>query len=98
MTADMRSQVESEQVMTLLYNQPKPQVEPGKGYMYSNSDFALLRFIMEIAAKKSLPAYLNESIFAKLGMSSTFMNDDLGQLIPGLAVNYAGTGNFRKLV
>src|SRR5690606_4744931 len=47
MTADMRSQVESEQVMTLLYNQPKPQVEPGKGYMYNNTDFALLRFIID---------------------------------------------------
>lgn len=98
MQASMDNRVDKEQLLTLLYNQPRPQVEPGKGYMYSNSDFALLRFIMEIVSKKTLPTYLNEAIFSKLGMSSTFMNDDLGQLIPGLAVNYVGAGNYRKLI
>jgi len=96
MTADMRSNIEEEQVLSLLYNQPQPQVEPGKGYMYNNTDFALLRLIMEMAAEKSLIDYLNEKVFTPLGMSSTFMNDDIEALIPGFAENYYGYKTFRK--
>lgn len=98
MQADMDNRVDKEQLLTMLYRQPKPQVEPGKGYMYSNSDFALLRWIMEIAAKQSLPAYLKQKLFGPLGMSSTFMNDFLEQLIPGLADKYYGQGNYFKSV
>lgn len=96
MQADMNNRVDKEQLLALLYNQPKPQVEPGKGYMYSNSDFALLRFIMEIATKKKLPDYLQQKLFTPLGMSSTFMNDYLDQIIPGLAEKYYGSGNYLK--
>ncbi len=98
MQADMDNRVDQEQLLTMLYRQPKPQVEPGKGYMYSNSDFALLRWIMEIAAKQPLPAYLKQKLFAPLGMSSTFMNDFMEQLIPGLADKYYGQGNYFKSV
>ena len=57
MIEDMRSQVKDEQVLRFLYNQPKPQIEPGKGYMYNNTDMALLRMVMEMASKQSLPDY-----------------------------------------
>ncbi len=94
MHADMTNRLDKEQLLTLLYDQPKPQVEPGKGYMYCNSDFALLRFIMEAASKQSLPDYLKKNLFDPLGMSSTFMNDDLELVIPGMADNYAGSRGY----
>ena len=96
MHAEMRNRVDKEQLLTLLYNQPKPQVEPGKGYMYCNTDFALLRFVMEIASKQSLPDYLKKRLFAPLGMSSTFMNDDIEAVIPGFAESYYGGNPIRK--
>ncbi|MFY7841082.1 MAG: serine hydrolase domain-containing protein, partial [Lacibacter sp.] len=77
---------------------PKPQVEPGKGYMYSNSDFALLRLIMEKASGKSLPDYLQIKLFAPSGMNATFMNDYLDQIIPGLADKYYGSEKYFKQV
>jgi CubicO group peptidase (beta-lactamase class C family) len=98
MQANMDNRVDKEQLLSLLYNQPKPQVEPGKGYMYSNSDFALLRMIMEKASKKSLPDYLHQKLFAPLGMNATLMNDNLEQIIPGLADKYMGSGNYFKQV
>ncbi|QNA45349.1 serine hydrolase domain-containing protein [Lacibacter sediminis] len=98
MQADMNNRVDKEQLMTFLYNQPKPQVEPGKGYMYSNSDFALLRMIMEMASKKKLPDYLQQKLFVPLGMKATFMNDYLDQIIPGLADKYYGSGNYFKQI
>lgn len=98
MHGDMNNRLDKEQFLTFLYRQPKPQVEPGKGYMYSNSDFALLRFIMEAASKQTLPNYLKKKLFEPLGMSSTFMNDDLDQIIPALAESYGGAnGRFYKM-
>ena len=98
MQADMNNRVDKEQLLTFLYNQPRPQVEPGKGYMYSNSDFALLRMIMEIASEKNLPDYLKQKLFEPLGMKATFMNDYLDQIIPGLADKYYGSGKYFKQV
>lgn len=98
MQASMDNRVDTEQLLTMLYNQPLPQVDPGKGYMYSNSDFALLRLIMEAASRRSLPDYLREKLLEPLGMSSTFMNDNLGDVIPGLADNYFGSGKYSKQV
>jgi hypothetical protein len=96
MQASMYNRVEKEQLLTMLYNQPLPQIKPGEGYMYSNSDFALIRFIMEKASQMSLPKYLEERLFKPLGMSSTLMNDNLEQLIPGLADNYYGKSKYFK--
>lgn len=96
MTSDMRSQVDDEQVLSLLYNQPKPQIEPKKGYMYNNTDFALLRFCMEIASGQRLPDYLKTRLFEPLGMSATFMNDDIEELIPRFAEDYYGYKSVRK--
>lgn len=96
MQANMDNRVDKEQLLTMLYNQPKPQVAPGKGYMYCNSDFALLRLIMELASKKNLPDYLQQKLFAPLGMPATLMNDHLDQIIPGLADRYYDGANYTK--
>ena len=96
MHGSMRNRLDKEQVLTWLYNQPQPQVEPGKGYMYCNTDYALIRFVMEIASKQSLPDYLKNKLFDPLEMSSTFMNDDIDAVIPGFAESYYGYEPFRK--
>lgn len=96
MHADMRNRVDKEQFLTLLYNQPKPEIAPGKGYMYCNTDFALLRFIMEMASKQNLPDYLSKKLFIPLGMPSTFMNDDIEAVIPEFATEYYGWKPYRK--
>jgi hypothetical protein len=84
------------QTLELLYNQPSPQVAPHTGYMYCNSDFALLRYIMEEASGKSLPKYLKEKLFTPLGMNATLMEDNLGLVIPGFAETYYGRGPYER--
>ena len=96
MQADMGNRVDKEQLFQLVYNQPRPQVAPGKGYMYSNTDFALLRSIMEMASGQSLPDYIQKNLFGPLGMNNSFMNDNLLQVIPGFAENYNGAGPYFK--
>lgn len=86
--ASMGNRLDVSQFMDLLYNQPDPQVEPGKGYMYSNSDFGLLRLILEKASGENLNTYLKRKIFTPLGMSSTQMRNNKEDVIANHAFSY----------
>lgn len=96
MQADMGNHIERQQLLDLLIRQPAPQVEPGKGYMYCNSDMGLLRLILEKASGRNLAGYMQEKIFKPLGMLATRLNDDPELLLPGLANTYAGRERFRR--
>lgn len=84
----MANRFETTQFLKLLYNQPLPEIEPGKGYMYSNSDFGLLRLIMEKASSQDLSQYMENNIFDPLGMSSTLLHNDKEELIVNRAFSY----------
>ncbi len=71
--ASFADRVDVSQFLDLLYNQPAPSVEPGKGYIYCNSDFGLLRLILEKASGKNLPDWLKKRVFESLKMRATFM-------------------------
>jgi CubicO group peptidase (beta-lactamase class C family) len=94
--AAMNNRLDKEQFLDLLYNQSVPQFEPGNGYMYCNSDYGLLRLIMEVASNKSLEFYMKEKLFRPLQMNATQMNDDLGKIIPGLVNRYEGKNTYRR--
>ena len=86
--ASLANRVDRSQFLQLLYDQPLPEVEPGKGYMYSNSDFGLLRLILEKASGEDLANYLSRKIFNPLGMSSTLLLNDKEQVIANHAFLY----------
>ena len=88
--ASMGNRLDGSQFMDLLYNQPVPEVEPGKGYMYSNSDFGLLRLILEKASGENLDTYLNRKVFTPLGMTSTEMRNNKEDVITNHAFSYYG--------
>lgn len=91
----MANRFETEQFLRLLYTQPTPQVEPGKGYMYCNSDFGLLRLIMEKASGKKLPDWMRQRMFDPLKMVSTRMQKNPLEIIPNrvdMYVSAAGGG------
>lgn len=88
MQASMSNRLDVSQFLNFLYDQPSPQVEPGKGYMYSNSDYGLLRLILEKASNENLSAYLNRKVFIPLGMSSTQMINNKEQVIANHAFSY----------
>lgn len=89
--ASMGNRLDVSQFLNFLYNQPDPQVEPGKGYMYSNSDFGLLRLILEKASGENLAVYLKRKIFTPLGMSATQMRNNKEDLIANHAFSYYGS-------
>lgn len=95
--ASMNNRFDVSQFLDFLYNQPLPQVEPGKGYMYSNSDFGLLRLILDKVAGESLPDYLDRKVFSPLAMKSTRMQRSKEDMVPGHAFSYIPgvTGGYR---
>lgn len=96
--AEMSNRLDLSQFLEFLYNQPDPQVEPGKGYMYSNSDFGLLRLILEKASGKNLSVYMTERIFTPLGMQATKLGVDKEEVVANHAFSYAETGPGRYSV
>lgn len=90
--ASMNNRLDVSQFLTFLYNQPDPQVEPGKGYMYSNSDFGLLRLILEKASGEKLPDYMERRIFKPLQMSATTMRRDKEAVLLNHAFSYFENG------
>jgi CubicO group peptidase (beta-lactamase class C family) len=93
MHAAMSNRFDKEQFFRLLYKQPEPEVEPGKGFMYCNSDFGLLRLIMEKASGKNLPDWIKQRIFDPLKMNNTGMQKNALDIIPNRATKYENDGN-----
>ncbi|MBX3267713.1 MAG: beta-lactamase family protein [Acidobacteria bacterium] len=85
----MANRFDRSQFLSLLYTQPKPEIEPGKGYMYSNSDMGLLKFILEIAAGEPLRDWMKKRMFRPLDMAATRMNDDVLEVVPDMARKYS---------
>jgi CubicO group peptidase (beta-lactamase class C family) len=90
--ASMNNRLDVSQFLNFLYNQPDPQVEPGKGYMYSNSDFGLLRLILEKASGEKLPDYMERKIFKPLQMSATTMRRDKEAVLLNYGFSYFENG------
>lgn len=93
--ANMANRLDRSQFLRLLYNQPRPEIAPGKGYMYSNSDFGLLRLVLEKASGEKLSAWMKKRIFDPLKMNSTRQYDDPLAVIPNFARIYSDNGNGR---
>lgn len=86
--AEMANRLDVSQFLSFLYTQSEPQIEPGKGYMYCNSDFGLLRLILEKACGKNLSFYMTDKIFKPLGMLHTKLGRNKEEVIANHAFSY----------
>lgn len=84
----MSNRFEKEQFLQFLYRQQSPEVTPKKGYLYSNSDFGLLRLILEKASGQNLSSYAKQKIFSPLQMNSTRYHDHFEETILGFSDQY----------
>lgn len=96
--ASMANRLDVSQFLEFLYNQPDPQIEPGKGYMYSNSDFGLLRLILEKACGKNLSVYMDEKIFRPLGMNNSKLGRNKEEVVAHHAFSYTEGDNGKYIV
>ncbi len=51
---------------------------PGRGHMYSNTDYALLRILVERVTNRSMHDFLSERLLTPLGMRATRIGADQG--------------------
>ncbi|MEK7830992.1 MAG: serine hydrolase, partial [Acidobacteriota bacterium] len=62
---------------------------PGDEWLYSNSGYFLLSFIVKRASGKSLPEFAKENIFDPLGMKHTLILDDHKRIVPMRVTGYS---------
>lgn len=78
---------------------PLYDFEPGKGWWYSNSNYALLGAVIEKVSGESWATFVKTEIFDKLGMVDTAA-DDARDVVPGRASGYSlihgAPGKFRN--
>jgi len=61
------------------------QFEPGSEWRYNNINFMLIAKIVETAFDESFSEVVETRIFAPLGMTSSYVNDDITEVIPNRA-------------
>jgi CubicO group peptidase (beta-lactamase class C family) len=78
---------------------PLYDFDPGTGWWYSNSNYALLGAVIEKVTGESWAAFMKTEIFDKLGMVDTAA-DDARDVVPGRASGYSlikgARGKFRN--
>jgi D-alanyl-D-alanine carboxypeptidase len=78
---------------------PLYDFDPGKGWWYSNSNYALLGAVIEKASGESWASFVKTEIFDKLGMVDSAA-DDAGDVVRGRAAGYSlingAAGKFRN--
>jgi CubicO group peptidase (beta-lactamase class C family) len=88
-----------ELVADIASQSPLYDFDPGKGWWYSNSNYALLGAVIEKASGESWGAFMKTEIFHKLGMADTAA-DAARDVVPGRASGYSliggAAGKFRN--
>jgi len=86
--ADLGTPVTQAELLEAIGRQRRLNFDPGTRYLYSNTNFLLLGLIAEHVSGQPLPEFLEERIFAPLGMTATLMTPDVHVSVPDLATGY----------
>jgi len=80
--------VSRQDILRVLFAQRELNATPGEQYAYANSDYTLLALVVERASGQRFDEFLRQRIFAPLGMSDTYVQDDWRTLRPKTAQPY----------
>ncbi len=81
-TFDLTDRVSDDQMFRALERWGRLGFAPGRGHMYSNTDYALLRMLVERVSGRSLHDYLHATLLDRLGMRNTWLGVEQEQ-VPG---------------
>jgi len=72
---------------------------PGSAQVYSNTDYALLRLLVERVTQRSLHQFLKDRVFEPLGMRDTRIGADQADVVPNHAMFHEpGAGGWRTVL
>ncbi len=77
-----------QEIIEILKRQEELQAAPGEEYNYNNSAFILLAEIVERISGETFPDWMEENVFAPLGMNSTAVRANPTVIIPGASQGY----------
>lgn len=83
---DLTDRMSADEFLRVLGRWGKLGFTPGRGYAYSNTDYALLRMLVERVARRSLHDYLHERLLTPLGMHATRIGFDQSLAVPDHAL------------
>ncbi len=66
--------------------------EPGEKFLYNNSGYILLGYIIEVASGQTYADFIEKNIFEKLGMTSSSYGS-MKNIVPNRASGYSETAN-----
>ena len=78
-----------EDAIQVVQNQPELQFTPGSRHLYNSTGYVLLTTIAERITDMPYPDWMEENVFEPLGMTSTMIEREPGQVMPGAATSYA---------
>lgn len=90
---DTTKPLKDKQVLYLLKQQSNTYFPPGSKYRYSNSGYALLALIVEVASGASFAEFLDKNIFKPLGMLNTVAYEEGISTIHKRAYGYRKQAN-----
>ncbi len=77
-----------EEILYLVARQKELNFPPGEEYLYSNTGFTLLSWVVRRASGRSLAEFSQAEIFHPLGMARTRWRDDFSRIVKGRASAY----------
>jgi len=87
--AEQTRQVHDADVLRLLEHEDRLYFPAGSDYRYSNSGYALLALVVERASGQRYATFLQDRIFAPLGMTATRAREDDGPAVTDRAYGYS---------
>lgn len=95
---ELEDRTSEDEVFRMLARWGKLGFAPGQGQMYSNTDYALLKMLVERVTGASLHDFLHARLLGPIGMSATRIGADQADIHPGHALFYRPDGNGFKRV
>jgi len=84
----------NEDLNRFMENQKDLNFIPGDEYLYCNTGYMLMVNIIEKVTQEKFPKWMVASIFAPLGMTDTYVEDNYNRVVPNNATSYyRGEGN-----
>lgn len=78
-----------DEILDLVNRQKDLNFAPGDEYLYSNTGYALMAWVVLRASGTSLADFCEEKIFRPLGMADTQWRDDFTEIVKGRATAYS---------
>ena len=94
----MEDVISMHEILHLVKYQKALNFIPGTQYSYSNTGYNLLAVLIERVSGQSFQSFMNDHIFAPLGMTQTHFQDDHTEIVPGRVISYTGqSGELRRV-